>query len=67
MKFRNLVPAAFAALSFVLVPAATLPLTAGDVFQQNTRLGRGVNVLGWDALWQDRARGQFSVHAFDIV
>lgn len=39
--------------------AAAWPLRAMEVFQQNARLGRGVNILGWDALWRDRASGQF--------
>jgi len=30
-----------------------------DAFQQIQRLGRGVNIIGWDRLWQDRARGNF--------
>jgi endoglucanase len=36
-------------------------------FQQNARLGRGVNILGWDALWQNRERGQFKEHHFKLI
>lgn len=39
--------------------AVAWPVFALDDFQQNARLGRGVNILGWDALWQNRDRGQF--------
>jgi endoglucanase len=42
-------------------------LMALDALQQNTRLGRGVNILGWDALWQDRARGQFQDIHFKLI
>ena len=40
---------------------------AADVFQQNARLGRGVNILGWDALWQNRERGQFKDAHFKMI
>lgn len=46
---------------------AARPLMALDAFQQNTRLGRGVNILGWDALWQDPARGQFQDIHFKLI
>jgi endoglucanase len=38
-----------------------------DGFQQNARLGRGVNILGWDALWQDPARGHFKDVHFKLI
>ena len=38
-----------------------------DAFQQNARLGRGVNILGWDRLWQDPARGQFKEVHFKLI
>jgi hypothetical protein len=47
--------------SAILVVAATLviisPLRAVDVFQQNARLGRGVNLLGWDPVYLSSADG----------
>lgn len=56
-----------AALVVAIVFAAALPLMARDEFQQNARLGRGVNILGWDALWRDRARGQFKDVHFKLI
>src|SRR5208282_5212378 len=54
---KPVLAAAFAAITlFCLTPAA-----GADALQQNQRLGRGVNIIGWDALWQDRARGPNSV------
>jgi endoglucanase len=46
---------------------ATSPLKALDDFQQNARLGRGVNILGWDSLWQDRTRGQINAVHFKLI
>ena len=42
-------------------------MVALDEFQQNARLGRGVNILGWDDLWRDRARGQFKDVHFKLI
>ena len=44
-----------------------LPLMAIDAFQQNARLGRGVNLLGWDALWQNPARSHFKDVHFKLI
>lgn len=38
-----------------------------DAFAQNTRLGRGVNVIGYDPIWKDRARGRFQVEHFALL
>ena len=56
-----------AALVGAIVFAATGRLMALDEFQQNARLGRGVNILGWDALWRDRARGRFKESHFKLI
>ena len=57
--------------SVTLVVAATLaiisPLRAVDVFQQNARLGRGVNLLGWDPVWRSRERGQIKDAHFKMI
>jgi aryl-phospho-beta-D-glucosidase BglC (GH1 family) len=51
--------------------AATLawlvPVSAADAFRQNERMGRGVNIIGWDRLWQDRARGDFKDEHFRLI
>ena len=41
---------ATALLLLLLIPGSM----ARDAFEQNTRLGRGVNLLGWDPIWQNR-------------
>jgi len=38
-----------------------------DAFEQNKRLGRGVNVLGYDPIWKDRSRGRFQVEHFRLI
>lgn len=37
---------------------------AADVFAQNQRLGRGVNILGYDPIWRAREQGRFKVEYF---
>jgi endoglucanase len=44
-----------------------IPADAADARRQNERLGRGVNIIGWDALWQDRERGQFKNEHFKLI
>jgi endoglucanase len=38
-----------------------------DAFEQNKRLGRGVNVLGYDPIWKDRSRGRFQAEYFRLI
>jgi endoglucanase len=57
----------------LVFPAVLLALAnassskAEDVFQQNNRLGRGVNLLGWDAIWDDPARSRFEAIDFRLI
>mgnify|MGYP005837657639 CR=1 FL=1 len=46
--------------------AADLP-AAVDAFQQNERLGRGVNIIGYDPLWRDRERARFTDEHFRLI
>jgi endoglucanase len=64
-RFLNqLLPLALAA---AFVSAGALPSQAADAFQQNARLGRGVNMLGWDVIWQNPARSQFKETHFKLI
>jgi endoglucanase len=38
-----------------------------DPFDQNHRLGRGVNVIGYDPLWKDMAKARFKAEHFKII
>jgi len=41
--------------------------TLPDVFEKNRRLGRGVNVLGYDPLWKDRTKARFQAEHFKLI
>jgi len=38
-----------------------------DVFEQNRRLGRGVNVLGYDPVWRDLAKARMRDRHFRLI
>ncbi|HKI68025.1 MAG TPA: glycoside hydrolase family 5 protein [Verrucomicrobiae bacterium] len=38
-----------------------------DAFAQNRRLGRGVNILGYDPIWRDRSRARFKEKYFRLL
>jgi endoglucanase len=61
-----LLPKCIVAAAVVLATGAR-PLAAGDAFRQNARLGRGVNLLGWDVIWQNPARTQFKEAHFKRI
>jgi len=60
---KPIVATALAAITFTCL----MPAVAADARQQNERLGRGVNIIGWDALWRDRARGNFKDEHFKLI
>lgn len=39
--------------------AAAAAPSASEAFEQNKRLGRGVNILGWDPAWRDLSKARF--------
>jgi endoglucanase len=47
--------------------AAETPAKAPDAFAQNQRLGRGVNILGYDPIWKDRQKGRFQERYFRLI
>ncbi len=59
--------------SLLLVFAAltTLPASAQfqavDAFEQNHRLGRGVNIIGYDPLWRSRDQARFQEKHFRLL
>ncbi len=38
-----------------------------DAFAQNKRLGRGVNILGYDPIWKDRQKARFQEKYFRLI
>lgn len=54
-------------VSLLLCTVAVAPAEAAesrDVFAQNQRLGRGVNILGYDPIWQAREQARFKGEYF---
>jgi endoglucanase len=47
--------------------ATALPGRAGDVFEQNRQLGRGVNIIGYDRIWQSLEQGRFQAKHFRLL
>lgn len=56
-----------AALAGAILFGSAWPVMALDAFAQNARLGHGVNILGWDPLWQDRSQGRFKQVDFKLI
>ena len=55
----------FVALLSIHVARCSAQTAAGpDAFAQNQRLGRGVNILGYDPIWRSRDRARFKVGYF---
>jgi endoglucanase len=50
---------------FALLP--TVSWSADDSFAVTARLGRGVNVLGYDPLWKDRSAARFQERHFRVI
>ncbi|MBO3808921.1 MAG: hypothetical protein FGF50_04940, partial [Candidatus Brockarchaeota archaeon] len=44
-----------------------LGLIEMDVFNQNERLGRGVNILGYDQVWRNRSMGRMRSEHFRLI
>jgi endoglucanase len=38
-----------------------------NAFEQNRRLGRGVNIIGYDSIWTSRAQGRFQEKHFRLI
>ncbi|MEM2608287.1 MAG: glycoside hydrolase family 5 protein [Thermoproteota archaeon] len=38
-----------------------------DVFKQNERLGRGVNILGYDPIWRNRSKARMQEKHFQLI
>jgi endoglucanase len=55
------------ALGWPLLASQAEPFTAIDAATQNQALGRGVNVLGYDPLWQTPAKARFTPSHFKLI
>jgi endoglucanase len=67
MKSRNSLVSLILLLGINLIHAQLTPPAAVDAFEQNRRLGRGVNILGYDPIWRDREPGRFQLKYFALL
>jgi endoglucanase len=56
----------------ISVFAAAVPLVRAqpgtvDTFEQNKRLGRGVNIIGYDPIWRSREQARFQAKHFQLL
>ena len=51
----------------LLTSQLCLPAAANDIFEANRRLGRGVNVLGYDPLWRTNGTARFQQKYFRML
>jgi endoglucanase len=52
----------------VLVPpAGPTQAATTDVFEQNRKLGRGVNIIGYDPIWRSRDQARFQAKHFRLL
>ena len=61
---KSLLLLLFTSLVCVPVFAAPAPL---DAFEQNRRLGRGVNIIGYDPIWRSRDQARFQEKHFRLL
>ncbi len=66
-RFFVLAIAAFAASSVLGKESPAVPDDAKLALEQNHRLGRGVNILGYDPIWKDRSKGRFQAEHFRLI
>jgi len=60
----SLVVGLFSILLWVAGDAPAQSESKPDAFAQNQRLGRGVNILGYDPIWRAREQGRFKAEYF---
>jgi endoglucanase len=68
-KFDRRLPGLGSLLLMFILRLAFPGSTVGppDAFEQVKRLGRGVNILGYDPIWDDFARGRFKERHFKLI
>lgn len=64
MKINTILPTAIILLAVTLAHARPKP---ADAFEQNRKLGRGVNIIGYDPIWRSRAEGRFQAKDFRLL
>ena len=57
----------FCVMIATLTMVYTVQAKQADAFEQNRKLGRGVNIIGYDPLWRAKEQGRFKEEHFKIV
>ena len=55
------------ALVILLVAVGVSPMQASDAFEQNRRVGRGVNMIGYDPIWRSRDQARLQEKHFRLL
>ena len=53
--------------SFVLMSSCQPKSKSKDVFVENRKLGRGVNIIGYDAIWDSFEQARLKEHYFELI
>ena len=56
-----------AALLMLTAPISRAQPATTDAFEQNRKLGRGVNIIGYDPIWRSREQARFQVKHFRLL
>ncbi len=64
-RFRTTIFGVISAAFVLTIGARSAP--SADAFDQIKRLGRGVNVLGYDAIWKNPKKARFEVKHFKLI
>jgi endoglucanase len=55
------------AVLMLAVPVGHAQPATADAFEQNRKLGRGVNILGYDPIWRSRDQARFQARHFRLL
>jgi len=55
------------ALLMLAAPIGHAQPTTSDAFEQNRKLGRGVNIIGYDPIWRSRDQARFQAKHFRLL
>lgn len=57
----------FAVMILTLTTVCAVQAKAVDAFERNNKLGRGVNIIGYDPIWRSKEQGRFKEKHFKII
>src|ERR1035437_3466406 len=55
------------AVLLLAAPSSHAQPSTADAFEQNRKLGRGVNILGYDPIWRSRDQARFQAKHFRLL